>query len=340
MDLQSVSCSNTVCLDKHKVGAGNIRIHSRKDQRCYCKTCGQRLNYRYGTIFYGLKYDEQTVVWAVELVSHGCPAQAVVKTFGVDERTLSDWLERAGHHLEAFHHQQMQPLNLEQVQVDEIKLKKQKGSVWVAMALAVPSRLWLGAVCQVARNKDMAEQILTCVYLWAAQLLLVISFDGWSCYPKAAGKVFREAFYTGRGRARQIPWQCLTLVQLVKGRAARPLRWLLSGSATALRYLLNLTQGLDTTINTAYIERLNATFRAHLAPFARRTRCPYRSLATVKPHVYLIGCCYNFCWPHSSLTLHSCHPVTPAMAAGLTDHVWSLRELFWYRLKPFKASTI
>jgi hypothetical protein len=121
----------------------------------------------------------------------------------------------------------MQPLKLEQVQVDEIKLKKQKGSVWVAMAMAVPSRLWLGAVCQVERNKHMAKQILTCVYLWAAQLLLIIAFDGWSSYPKAAGKVFRQEHYTRRGgRPRLTPWDCLTLIQLVKGQAARPVRWL------------------------------------------------------------------------------------------------------------------
>lgn len=333
MDLQTVSCRNWSCLDKHKVGAGNLRIHCRKDERYYCKTCGERFNYRCETIFYGLKYDEQTVLWAVELVSYGCPPQAVVKTFGVDERTLSAWLQRAGKHLAAFHR--------EQVQVDEIKLKKQNGSVWVAMAMAVPSRLWLGAVCQVERNKHMAEQILTCVYLWAAQLLLVIAFDGWSSYPKAAAKVFREEHFTGRGgRPRLIPWHCLTLIQLVKGHAARPVRWLLSGSASALRYLLNASQGLGTTINTAYIERLNATFRAHLAPFARRTRCPYRSVETVKPHVYLIGCCYNFCWPHHSITAIPNNPVTPAMAAGLTDHVWSVRELFWHRLKPYKPSTL
>jgi transposase-like protein len=79
MDLQTVSCRNDLCLDKHKVGAGKLRIHCRKDERYYGKTCGERFNYRYETIFYGLKYDQQTVLWAVE--SGGVPpgADAAVK---------------------------------------------------------------------------------------------------------------------------------------------------------------------------------------------------------------------------------------------------------------------
>ncbi len=95
-------------------------------------------------------------------------------------------------------------------------------------------------------------------------------------------------------------------------------RWLLSGSATMVRYLLNVTQGVGSTINTAYIERLNATFRTHLAILARRTRCPARQLETVGQRVFLVGCLYNFCWPHTSLEGR-----TPAWAAGLTDHRWS-----------------
>src|SRR5688500_4867432 len=106
-------------------------------------------------------------------------------------------------------------------------------------------------------------------------------------------------------------------------------RWLLSGSASMVHYLLTLTQGIATTINTAYIERLNATFRAHLAPFARRTRCPARQLQAVAERVFLVGCLYNFCWPHSSL-----NQKTPAWAAGLTDHRWSLDEFLWARLLP------
>jgi transposase-like protein/IS1 family transposase len=339
MNLQTVFCMNEACPDKYVMGKGNIVSHGKTRQRCRCKSCEQTFSYRRGTIFYGLRHSEELVTWVVGLVASGCPVAAIVSVFEVDERTVADWLRRAGGYAEAFHHQHMQPLDLEQVQVDEVRLKMQQQIVWIAMALAVGSRLWLGAVCSPSRNKRLARQIITCVYNWAMKVPLVITFDGWSAYPKACRRVFREALLTGqRGAPKQVLWSCLTLLQLVKSPKGQPFalqRWLLQGSASMAHYLLNITQGVGTTLNTAYIERLNATFRAHLACMARRTRCPARQLETVNGRVFLVGCLYNFCWLHGSLNRR-----TPAMAAGLTDHRWSLEEFLWSHLLPHWSSTV
>lgn len=337
MNLQAVFCPNMACRDKHKVGNGNIVAHGQKRQRCKCKSCGHTFSYRRGTMFYGLHYPTEQIMWVVGLVACGCPVAAIVTVFEIDERTVADWMRRAGQYAEGFHHQHIHPIDLQQVQVDEIRLKMQGKVAWIAMAVSVGNRLWLGAVCRVKRDQKLARQIITCVYNWALQQPLVIAFDGWTAYPKACYHLFREPVLTGRvGGPRKQPWSCLSLVQLVKyqGQDKAMQRWLLSGSATMVRYLLNLTQGVGTTINTAYIERLNATFRAHLAIFARRTRSPARQLETVGQRVFLVGCLYNFCWPHASLDNH-----TPAWAAGLTDHRWSLHEFFWARLLPYCAST-
>jgi transposase-like protein/IS1 family transposase len=337
MNLQRVFCPNKACRDKHQVGKGNIVAHSQKQQRCKCTSCGHTFSYRRGTIFYGLRTNQQIVTWAVGLVAWGCPVAAIVAVFELDERTVADWMHRAGLYAEAFHHQHVQKVDLQQVQVDEIRLKMQRQILWIAMAMSVGSRLWLGAVCQVRRDKKLAKQIMTCIYNWAKQVPLVIAFDGWNAYPKACYKVFREPILTGKmGGPRKQPWACLSAVQLVKQERQKWVmqRWVLSGSCSAVRYLLNVTQGLGTTINTAYIERLNATFRAHLASFARRSRCPARQLQTVGERLFLVGCLYNFCWLHTSLDRK-----TPAMAAGLTDHRWSLEEFLWARLLPYFAST-
>ncbi len=127
------------------------------------------------------------------------------------------------------------------------------------------------------------------------------------------------------------------MVQLVKQETQKWVmqRWVLSGSCSAICYLLNITQGLGTTINPAYIERLNATFRAHLAAFARRSRCLARQLQIVGERLFLVACLYNFCWFHTALDKQ-----TPAMAAGLTDHHWSLEECLWSPLFPYFASTV
>ncbi len=126
-------------------------------------------------------------------------------------------------------------------------------------------------------------------------------------------------------------WPCLTLAQVIKHQAKGTFqiaRYVLRGSCTMLARLRDATQ-LQGTINTAFIERLNGTFRAYLAPLVRRTHGLARTQQTITDAVFLLGCVYNFCRVHSTLK-HS----TPAMAAHLTDHVWSLSEVLWYRPKP------
>ncbi|MEO0566073.1 MAG: hypothetical protein AAF125_28455, partial [Chloroflexota bacterium] len=53
-------------------------------------------------------------------------------------------------------------------------------------------------------------------------------------------------------------------------------------------------------INTAFIERLNATFRQSLAPLARRTRYPARQPDTLQAGMFLVGTVYNLCTYHQS----------------------------------------
>jgi hypothetical protein len=112
------------------------------------------------------------------------------------------------------------------------------------------------------------------------------------------------------------------------GRAPRGVR----GTATALALVLKATGG--TVIHTASIERLNATFRSALAPRVRRGHALVHKEAVMTAGMYSLGCAYHLCWYHDSLRLAAPENVprkwqerTPAMAAGLTDHCWTLREL-------------
>lgn len=112
---------------------------------------------------------------------------------------------------------------------------------------------------------------------------------------------------------------------------------IICGTQAAVEARLRETQGREgAVINTAYIERLQATFRAHLAPLVRRSRAPVRLRATLEAGMWLVGGCYNFCWAHRSLRRlsagykeepgdhHRWLESTPAQAAGLTDHRWSV----------------
>jgi hypothetical protein len=115
------------------------------------------------------------------------------------------------------------------------------------------------------------------------------------------------------------------------------------GDPTLVQAVIETSQGGSGGINTAFIERLNATFRQCLACLGRRTRATARTLATLEHGMFLVGCLYNFCTPHDSLRL----PLyvgrygrrrwvqrTPALAAGLTDHIWSVEELLTFKVPP------
>jgi hypothetical protein len=79
--------------------------------------------------------------------------------------------------------------------------------------------------------------------------------------------------------------------------------------------------------------RLNATFRARLVPLARRCRALARHTLTLEHGRYLIGTVDTFCSLHASLgSAHGAH--TPAMAAGITDHGWTIHELLSFQVPP------
>jgi len=108
-----------------------------------------------------------------------------------------------------------------------------------------------------------------------------------------------------------------------------------------IQRLIQATQGHG-GINTAFIERLNATFRQRLDSLARRTRTLARKAETLTAGMYVVGCLYNFCDPHHSLRVrlwvgnHGYRWVqrTPAIAARLTDHIWTPAELFAFKVPP------
>lgn len=109
-------------------------------------------------------------------------------------------------------------------------------------------------------------------------------------------------------------------------------RRIVEGTPARVETLRRRAQGAG-VINTAYIERLNATFRERLASLTRRGRALARRMLTLQHGMYLIGTVYNFCTPHASLA-HVGGSTTPAMAAGITDHCWTVQELLSFHVPP------
>ncbi|HEY6408872.1 MAG TPA: hypothetical protein VIY29_15530, partial [Ktedonobacteraceae bacterium] len=120
-----------------------------------------------------------------------------------------------------------------------------------------------------------------------------------------------------------------------KKRVVEITRKMTLGTLEQAQKLLQATLG-GSELNTAFIERFNGTMRERLACLTRKCRHAAHRLQTIEAGMYLIGCTYNFCFPHHELSTskHLGHPCTPAMAAGLTDHIWSVSELLQYKVAP------
>jgi hypothetical protein len=207
------------------------------------------------------------------------------------------------------------------------------GVVWLAMSLSVASRLWLGGAISATRDRALIRAALVRVAACGPVAALLLCTDGLVSYPRQALRAFRQSVRTsGRGRPRLVLPAGVLIAQMVKRYARRRVcaveRRIVRGGADAVATMLSATQGKKTAVvNTAYIERLNATFRARLAPLVRRSRATVRQVATLTAGMWLVGTVYNFVTPHRSLSER-----TPAEAAGLTDHRWTVHDLLTFPL--------
>src|SRR5207248_2398685 len=111
------------------------------------------------------------------------------------------------------------------------------------------------------------------------------------------------------------------------------------GSLEQAMHLLQRSAG-GQVLNTSYIERFNGTVRERLATLTRKCRHAAVRLQALETGLYLIGSTYNFCCFHQALSKPAAGEVqrlvqqTPAMASGLTDHLWSVSELVSYKVAP------
>src|SRR6266516_7743931 len=120
MDTSKQCCPNAACSARGQKGEGTISMHDRKRQRYRCKICKETFSARRGTMLEGLRKPTELIVVVVTLIAYGCPIQAIVHAFGLDERTVASWRDRAGRHCQQVH-QALVPqgqLDAQHVQVD------------------------------------------------------------------------------------------------------------------------------------------------------------------------------------------------------------------------------
>src|SRR5260370_12412072 len=349
-DASQLFCPDVACLPREKLDACTLLSHGKQRERYKCIVCRRAFSAHQGTMFEGLRRTAEVILTVVIVVSYGCPPQAIVHAFGVDERTVARWQKRAGNHCQRIHHAvvMQKELDLEHVQADEIRVKGCKKIPWIAMAEMGKTRLWLGGVVSLTRDRHLANKLMSMVKACCQPLRpLLLLTDGWSAYPNSIRRVFREKEQprAGRGRSRLVVWPEMLIGTVIKRtqkkRVVEVVRRMTQGCLDAALRLVHASGG-GNDLNTAFIERLNGTFRERLACLARRCRHAARRLDLLEAGMWLVGCTYNFCWPHHDLSRKGAKaqrtkgevPITPALAVRLTDHVWTVQELLWDRVAP------
>jgi len=325
--------------------ADNIKYHSRYSSRdgdrivFRCKLCRKTFCDRFGTAFYDLKTDEEKVTRSVHQVLEGLGYEAVARIEQVHSSSVHRWVERACQQAQLADKQVLENIETEVIEMDELHsfagtkqlapqtAQQQVGKHWTHCSRARQSRLLI-EVEVGPRNEETAKTLVenTARRLAPDSWPLWCS-DGWEPYVGALLSVFHLVIHYLRSRRRGRPRNPQPIAhpnlrygQVVKQRRGRRLISIVKRVIYGVAELVPLEK-----ISTSLLERLNGTLRLHVSPMRRKTRAFAKCRDTLNMHVQLFKSYYNLCLAHSSL-----RGQTPAQAAGLTSHQWSVRELLTF----------
>jgi IS1 family transposase len=340
----------------------------------HCAACEGYFLETHGTIFHGKRVPVDLIVRVLACLAEGLGIRATARGFEVDPNTVLSWLVEAAEQLRAFSAYFLCNLHLEQLQLDELyavlralkageisedvaimRLDRSPSWVWTAMD---PRSKVLVVVDVGCRTLAMAQRVVHRVTeVLAPGCVPLFLTDGLKDYATALLTHFgqwrhpeRRQERGPRPKPRWRPLPELRYAQVVKSYRRRRLvgvtHRVVFGTRLAIEQVL---ARCGWTINTAFVERLNLDIRQRVAAIGRRVNTLCQGETGLRDQVALFQVYHNFVLPHASLrqllpapeVTHGrgaakvWRPCTPAMAAGLTDHVWSLKEVLLYRVPPW-----
>jgi IS1 family transposase len=346
-------CPNPQCRCFHRPAAGNIVHRSwtgkhKHIERLRCTACAREFSEREGTLMARSKLPEDTVVQLLKCQRWGVCDEGTADICAVDLKTVHRFQYVAAQRAETHHRQVVREVNVSGVQLDEAHSKlRPHQAAWIPTALAMGSwfLLWVDIG---PRTQEQAAMLIAQVVARVREVPIFLT-DGWKAYSAALlhvlGVVYRRRRRGKVGRKpkpRLVAPKHLFYAQVVKirtpaGHVVEVSRRVVFGGPRRFGKQLRLRQ-LGTTIQTAFMERWYGTLRGLVAPLRRRTRCLSWSHLRHRGRVWLMVSLYNFVMPHKSLRQGRTQR-TPAMAIGLTDHVWSYREYIWLQVHTDPALT-
>lgn len=339
-----------------------------------CTACKGYFPGHHGTIFYGKRVPVALIVPVLACLAEGLGIRATARVFEVDPNTGLGWLVEAAEQLQTFVQYVLCDVHVKQLQLDELyavlsavkdgtlseakaiePLSRSPHWMWVAMD---PESKLLLALDVGERTLAMAQRVVHQVaQRLAPGCVPLFLTDGFKEYMTALlthfgswGQPERRQPTGPLPKPRWLPSPQLLYAQVIKTMRRRRLirmsHRVVFGTLEAVQHVL---APLGWQINTSFVERLNLDRRQHVAAVGRRVNTLCKGADGLRQQLALYHTYYNFCLPHASLRQPLPQPVatngtgsgklwqpcTPAMAAGLTEHVWTLREVLLYRVPPW-----
>ncbi|HKA56699.1 MAG TPA: hypothetical protein VKJ47_23890 [Candidatus Binatia bacterium] len=294
--------------------------------------------------------------------------------FEVDPNTVLRWLVEAAEQLQVFSRYFLCEMHVQQVQLDELYAvlsavkdgqmseeeairRLSRSPQWVWTAIDPQSKVLL-AILVGPRTPAMAQRVVHQVReVLAPGCIPLFVTDGFKAYMSALlshfGSWVQPARRQAQGPAPKPRWRPLPellYAQVIKTtrrrRLVRVSHRVVFGTLEAVQQVL---AACGWQINTSFVERLNLTMRQPVAAIGRRVSTLCKGEEGLAQQLALYHGYYNFCLPHGSLrqplpqplptngngSAKLWRPCTPAMAAGLTDHVWTLRAMLLCRVPPW-----
>jgi IS1 family transposase/transposase-like protein len=353
-DLATLACVNAGCQHFGRPGQGNLtlrKVYGKDGIRLLrCRSCHEEFSERRNTALFNTKVSEAKAESIIDHLDEGCSVRATSRLTKAAKVTVARLLKTSGRHAQRFHDREVKDLRPRAIQFDEqwsFVKKKQKhcnadeaeqaGDFWDHTAVA-PDSKFIVSLGVGKRTQQQTQELLsdTPSRLRKGHLPVLFS-DGYEGYEPAILEAFGRRYtaskigLVGRPRLDIIRWpQGLAYGQVVKStkeKLSDGMHLKVSRGKAQLLHTLSLL-GYE-KINTSSVERHNGTSRLHNQRKVRKT------LAFSKSHLYhgwmswLSVVQYNFCRAHGSLRIkdeRGFHHRTPAMAAGLTDRIWSTRD--------------
>ena len=348
-------------------------------RQLHCTACEGYFPEHHGTIFYGKQAAVELIVHVLACLAEGLGIRATARVFEVDPNTVLHWLVDAVEHLRAFSCYFLCDVHVKQLQLDELyavlrdvkngelseaeaikRLGRSPHWVWTAMD---PESKLLVVIDVGARTLAMAQRMVhQVVGVLAPGCVPLFLTDGLKEYGTALLTHFGAWMQPQRHHAkgvrpqpRWIPLPELLYAQVVKSyrrrRIAGVKHRVVFGTMERVKQVL---WACGRQINTAFVERLNLDIRQRVATVRRRVNTLCQGEDGLLDQLALFQTYHNFVLPHASLRQPLLVPEatngsgsakvwrsrTPAMAAGLTDHVWSLQEVLLFRVPPWPQSQV